>query len=72
MCLLMSYKKGFLQMEEKKIEDYNWEIFHFKNENREDVFISLFMDNNYIARIREETEIDPRIVNIARHVNVLL
>lgn len=59
-------------MKNRKIENYEWEIVHYKDDNKKDIFLSLFMNDNYIGRIREESELDPRIVNIAKHVNVFL
>lgn len=56
----------------REIEDYEWEIIHYKDEDKKDVFLSLFMNNLYIGRIESEKHLDKRIVNIAKHLNVFL
>lgn len=56
----------------REITDYEWEIIHYKDNNKKDIFLSLFADCNYICRVREESEIDERIVIIAKHLNTYI
>lgn len=53
----------------RKVEDYEWEIIHYRNKNGEEVFSSIFMNDYYICRTKVES-IPEKILNIAKHINV--
>ena len=74
MGLLMSYKKGVLQVENiKELQNHKWEIIKYINkEGKEIAARDLYMNGNYIATIPETGYISTHIRNVAEYHNEIL